>query len=84
MKMKFIRKIFSKKTSEAENNLAILCLKQQEELLKIREEMEALQEKYNQVNHQIYKTSAPQRRMTFTVERNDFQNGLKSKLFQSI
>ena len=63
--MKFIRNIFSKKTSKAEKNLAILCLKQQEELLKIREELQALQEKYNQVNQQIYRTSAPQRRMTF-------------------
>jgi len=65
LKMKFLLKIFKNKSSKKEKDLKILCLKQQEELLKIREEMKLLQEKYNEVNQRIFKANAPQRRRTF-------------------
>ena len=73
--MKFFKKIFtkkSKKSSEKEKDLKILCLKQQQELIKVREEMQILQEKYNQVNQRIFKANAPQRRRTFPENKEEF------------
>ena len=84
--MKFIKNIFakkSKKSSEKKKDLKILCLKQQQELIKVREEMRILQEKYNQVNQRIFKANAPQRRRTFPENKEVFHTIPRATIFNS-
>ena len=84
--MKFFKKIFAKKSqksSEKEKDLKILCLKQQQELIKVREEMKILQEKYNQVNQRVFKANAPQRRRTFPENKEISHTITRATIFNS-
>ena len=84
--MKFFKKIFAKKSqksSEKEKDLEILCLKQQQELIKVREEMKILQEKYNQVNQRVFKANAPQRRRTFPENKEISHTITRATIFNS-